>query len=161
MKSELIATVKQEFGATPETFECRVFLLREDLDLTGRIVEHKRGEEVLGAFVLESITKDFFKMRRTSGSDTPIVTDSFYVQLEDAQVATAQEAPRGPVVSGYMFSGKNWKLASVKKWKNGQVESPSKSKPVGEINLFGHQCEVHKTDSGFVAIPIAIPTTES
>lgn len=152
MRSELIATVKQGYGSTPDTFECRVFLLREDLDLTGRIVEHKRGEEVLGAFVLESITKDFFKMRRTSGSETPIVTDSFHVELEDSQINAAQETHHGSVVSGYTFAGKNWKLASVKKWKNEQVERPS-SKPVGEINLFGNQCEVYKTDPGFVAIP--------
>jgi hypothetical protein len=157
MQSALIATVKRGQQGDSDPIKCSIFLLRNDLDLIGRTLEHRRETTILGTFSVESIAVDVFSLRRLDGGEPIVSGDVFYAQLEEPKMEIVST-----LVKGFVFSGKNWKLASPKKWKDGSVESPS-SKPVGEVNLSGNLCDVFKLETGFVAIARATesaPVTE-
>ena len=158
MRFELVATVRQVASSLDDKVHCPVFLMRDDLDLVGRTLQHRRFidgvENTIGILTVEGVEKRSFALRRLDarlpdGSNDIVAGDALYVQLEDLPVVKKEVV----LVKGFLFNGKNWKLASSKKWEARRFEKP-RSRPVDEVRLAGRMCDVYQTDNGWAAIPV-------
>jgi hypothetical protein len=145
-EKKLVATVKSSLE-DGDVIKCKIFLL-DDIDLVGKIIEqhrHTDEEQIVGKFIVLESSKPELVVRRIDGSLSLDMCDSLYVQLEDEV-----SQPISTKVNAYSFNGKNWKLASIKKWKPCKIDRPN-SECIGIVNLHT-SCKVFKTDDGFVAI---------
>ena len=153
MPFEIFCSVKRSVEKEDSLTECSIFLLRDDIDLVDKVIEHRRvcsdGEAVLGTFKVVSFSKKLLVVQRITGSVVVNKCDLFYI---DRPVIFQVETSK--YVSGFIFEGKNWKLASSKKWQSKNFELPdSGSQSVGVVTLNNLQYDVHKIDNGFIAVP--------
>lgn len=148
---EILCTTKSAVN-NGETVECSIFLLQDWKLEPGTIVEQRRntGQEIetVARWELVAITpKSLILKRVILGAESIEMADYFYAMppIETKPVVTSLQST--PVL---VFGGKNWKLASPKKWvpANLVVEGyPS----VGELNIEGKDYVVLKLTDGFAA----------
>lgn len=133
---------------TDNGIECSVFMLQNKQVPEGTKLEQRREESKIAEWELISHTPKSILLKKEHLSDTIEFSDSFYIEQSDEEVIS-KEMTLTPV---YVFSGKNWKLASPKKWvkMNLNVEGCEK---VGDIKIEGKDCTVFKLTDCFAAKP--------
>lgn len=152
MPFDLLCAIKKVRVDGP-VFDCNMFLLQENLDIIDKVVEHRRvgadnKESLLGKFKILSISNKNIVLHRLEGEEFIKSHDVIYLERQ----ITQQLQSNIILISGYGFDGKNWKLASAKKWVKKQFERPC-SPPLGTVTFDTVAHDVHKIDSGFVAVP--------
>jgi hypothetical protein len=146
---ELFCTAKSavEVG---DTIECTAFILRDRKLEPGTKLEQRRdgdeGPMVIASWELVELTTKSLILKKGDGSmDSIQSADGFYVE------ALIEEKPiEVPTMSVLVFSGKNWKLASAKKWVPMDLAvdgCPS----VGEMSIGGKEYVILKLAEGFAA----------
>lgn len=86
--------------------------------------------------------------------DVMTVFDTFSEETEKSN--QVEKAKKNSPVKALAFQGKNWKLASDRKWVESLVFTSGES--VGKRTIFGSQYEVYKTGSGFAAVKVTDET---
>jgi hypothetical protein len=140
-----------------DSLECSVFILQKWKFESGTIFEQRREDNVVATLELVEQTAKALVFKKT---DTSIeFGDILYVEppVEIVPIVTS------PDIDVLVFSGKNWKLASPKKWvptrlMSSSIESAMKKEKLGETNLLGKNCDVCRITNSleetiFVAVP--------
>lgn len=148
---ELLCTAKTAVD-NGETVECSVFMLRDWQLQPGDKIEQRRDTgqalETVATWEFVSQTPNKLILKRVIlGAETIEMADGFYVvpPVEDKPVVAG--LPSTPVL---VFGGKNWKLASPKKWVPATLVIDGYPS-VGELNIGGKDYEVLKLNEGFAA----------
>lgn len=152
----LVKTTASEGSKTT----CSVFMLLDPMEIVGKVLTHVRVEERIGKWRVESYAKELV-LERVEGEAEVEPCDAFYVEL-------VQTAPppsiRTQFEQALVFSGKNWKLAAEKKWKD-KIVNVAGFEEVGETMLRGKPYRILKGPDGFAAVrssePPARTETES
>ena len=143
---DLVATVKSS-SVSGDNVECDAFVMCRE-SLTSRKIFQYRDNMQCGTWEVLAHTKSVLVLKRIDGDQELVEVDALYVEHQEPIVQPAAAAPQKVLT----FEGKNWKLASEKKWKEAYVTGAS-SDVVGEATLRGKLHEIRKSESGFIAIP--------
>ena len=147
-----------------ETVEISAFVLRSWVLPSGTKVEQHRESAIIATWELVSHTNKSVVLKKL---DIPIeFGDMFYAE------SPVIEAPmvEAPTMNVFVFSGKNWKLASAKKWTPAELLATTvhrgMSEILGDINIKGKDCDVCKVTNKldeimFIAVPKAVPPTDN
>lgn len=146
---QLFCTVKSSIEVG-ETVECSVFVLQNRRLEPGTRMEQRRNDVVIASWeLIAQQTANSLSLKKSFPADSIEFADSFYA--EGQIVEAPMETEPLPV---FIFGGKNWKLASVKKWVPGKLAVDG-YETVGEIKINGKDCDVFKLPDCFVARPKA------
>lgn len=157
-KLDLVATVKFSTDQEDHT-ECNVFLLSNE-NMVGKTLYQVRDEVQCGTWEVLDQGKGVLKLKRMSGEAEFVMVDALYTEhVEPVVVSEPVRAPQKVMT----FSGKNWKLASEKKWKEiyfhfldeaiATAYKSGASESVGEATIRGSLYTIHKFESTFLAVP--------
>lgn len=146
----LLCTVKKTSSEDGKT-ACSVFMLQDPMELVGKEITQIRVEERIGTWrVLESEKRGReLVLERLSGDVEIEPCDAFYVDLPEPVVIVP--GVRAQFEQAYVFSGKNWKLATEKKWQE-KVVNVGGFERVGETRLRGKPHRVLKGPEFFAAV---------
>jgi hypothetical protein len=155
---ELICTARGEVIESEGTLECAVFLLRmEPLDV-GTKLEQRRitGDEqiLIATWELVSQTGKTLVLKKQSEYNIELA-DSFFAEVPAAPIRVLTHTPtRAPESAAtypvLVFAGKNWKLASPKKWVPMNL-SLDGCDIIGQITIAGKNYSVFRLPDGFAA----------
>jgi hypothetical protein len=147
---ELLCTAKSAVDGD-STIECHVFMLRDWRIEPGATLEQRRGDEVIATWELVVQTgKSLILKKGTTPAESIELADEFYVQPPVIEQPVTMQA----TIPVLLFGGKNWKLASPKKWVKANI-SVEGCPQVGELNIDGQDYVVIKLAEGFAARPRA------
>lgn len=142
----LVCTVKsvtiEEDRAT-----CKVFVLCGPVDLVGKNLLVNRDNRYVGSWKVESQGAEWVLVRQ-EGPDLEHC-DYLYGELP----VTEPPPPSRTRIGFYLcFEGKNWKLASEKKWREKQVDIAD-CEHVGDTTIKGKPYQVMRGADFFAAVP--------
>lgn len=144
-KLDLVATVKSSIE-NDGLVSCAVFLTTYS-DVSNVRVYQYRDESHIGEWDSVGFENGVLQLKRVSGSDALEPVDALYVD----HVEPAKPEPHTTFVWAMTFSGKNWKLASEKKWNETSVQVDLTSAVLGEVAIRGKLHEVRRAGEVFVA----------
>ena len=166
---ELFCTAKGIVVEVGDAIELPVFMLRNWQLEPGTRLEQRRGEEIVAVWVLIKQQPRSLMLKKLEGGSveqadafyvspppdpTPIEPVPFMPLARRSAPRVAEEVSQDAASSGgdtvLIFGGKNWKLASPKKWIPGNLVLDGFS-AVGELVLGGKSYTVFKLTEGFAA----------
>lgn len=148
MTEDLLCSVKGVALTENGKIICSVFMLRDIKELTGRTLSQYRLENRVGAWKVESYNKDLV-LERIDGISEIEPCDTLHIELEASPVSVVETH----IEQALVFSGKNWKLASEKKWTEKTIDVTGFEK-VGETKIRGKAYHVLKGPDVFAAVKI-------
>lgn len=143
---ELFCTVKSA-AKIGDVIECSVFILWDIILSPGTKLEQRRGEDLIAVWELvEQKAKSL--ILKVEGTELNVeLADGLYANLPVRQEPVRQEPTAEAVL---VFGGKNWKLASPKKWVPMSLSLDGYD-VVGELNIGGKDYLILKLPEGFAA----------
>lgn len=144
-KLDLIATVKSS-TEDDGLVSCAVFLTTYG-DISNVRVYQYRDDSNIGEWSSLGCDNGVLQLKRVSGSDSIEPMDALYVD----HVEPTKPEPQTTFVWALTFSGKNWRLASEKKWNETSVQVDLTSPVLGDVSIRGKLHEVRKAGEVFVA----------
>ena len=134
---DLFCTIKNVI-VKDDCIECSIFLLQNWKLDPGTILEQRRDGAIITTQELVSYTNKLMTLKK---SDNEILFgDTFYAEAPFIEVKEVTQLSK--VLA---FSGKNWRLASTKKWKQSEI-SLEGCKRVGELSVNGKDYDVYKIE---------------
>lgn len=130
---------------------CSVFMLQGPMELRGKIVQHRRGDDLIGTFRVSDVQDKRLVLAREAGTEALEQCDALYVEV----IEPTPPSPAEPtVVKALLFSGKNWKLAGDKKWYPTTVHAAqlAELEEVGKAVVGGLESRILKSEDGFLAV---------
>jgi hypothetical protein len=165
---ELFCTAKGTVVEVGGCIECAVFMLRDWKLEPGTRIEQRREEGVVAIWELVDLSPKLLVLKLAE--KVPMVGPEGEINIEQADgfyaAAPALVVPKAPVspwspppvetnsgsetASVLVFTGKNWKLASPKKWVPMKI-SLAGCQIIGDIIINGKGYFVHRLPEGFAA----------
>ncbi len=147
----LICTVKSAV-VEGSTASCSVFMLSDPEGLVGKTVSHYREEVRIGSWRVVSYERTLV-LERVHGDEAPQMADYL-----TGEVLRTEPPPPSRRQFGHhlVFEGKNWKLASEKKWREKLVDIAG-FEHVGDTTVKGRPHRVLKGPEFFVAVRVESP----
>jgi hypothetical protein len=160
---DLFCTVKSATD-NGDRVECSVFMLQNlRLEPGTQVDQHREtnGESVIVASweLVEQTNTTLILKRGELGAEAIDIADGFYAQLP-VEVKPSKKDPMEykitkngppPPEAVLVFAGKNWKLASPKKWVPTTGLDLGSCQKVGELTIHGKLYHVFKLNEGFAA----------
>lgn len=146
MKEEIVFAVKTAVTEGP-TATCAVFLLTNE-SLDGKVVSQWRENARIGAWRVVKGGRETV-LERVEGDQEVQHQDAFYGQVEEK----AEPERRTQIGSVLVFEGKNWKMASEKKWREKVIDIAG-FEDVGETKIRGKDHRVLKGPDCFAAVRV-------
>jgi hypothetical protein len=156
---ELFCTAKGVVVEIGDCIECPVFMLRDWQLEPGTKLEQRREEEVVAIWELVEHQPRSLMLKKQSVAIER--ADAFYAVAPAMVTPKAPLSPRSPppvetntgseITSVLLFTGKNWKLASPKKWVPARI-SLAGCQIIGDIVINGKGYFVHRLPEGFAAL---------
>lgn len=142
----LVCTVKSAVTEGSKT-TCSVFMLADPTGLAGRVLSQYKDAVKVGEWRVESYGKELI-LERMSGEAEVELADYLF-----GEVTQSEPPPSRRQIGFYLtFEGKNWKLASEKKWREKQVDIAG-FEHVGDTRIKGKAYKVMKGPDIFAAVP--------
>lgn len=137
-KLDLIATVKTS-TESDGVVSCAIFLTTYG-DVSNAKVYQYRDDVIVGEWNSVGYENGTIHLKRISGSSLPEPMDALYVD----HIEPSKPEPQTTFVWALTFSGKNWKLASEKKWNETSARVDFTSPVLGEVTIRGKLHEVRR-----------------
>ncbi len=146
----LLGTIKEAVDSG-DAVECSAFILRVFQLNPGDNIQQIRESVVVATWQIVKKTARGFILKDPAGA---MKAESFQfgdeIHVEEPAIEEKEMEHPKEAVKVFVFSGKNWKLASPKKWVPMSMDLNGHT-PVGEINLSGKLHTVYKLPDCFAA----------
>lgn len=142
----LVCTVKSAV-IEGDRATCRVFILCEPVDLVGKHLMQNRDGQYVGSWRVESQGAEWV-LARQEGPDLEQCDYMF------GELPVTEPPPPSRTQFGHylVFEGKNWKLASEKKWRERMIDVAG-FQHVGDTTIKGKPYQIMRGQDVFAAIP--------
>lgn len=144
----LICTVKNS-EIIDDVTVCSVFILNKFPDSEGKKLYQYRDSNKVGVWLIRSFGLKTH-LTRVSGNVEIEQCDALYGDMEMSEKVVSVTPQQRVLV----FEGKNWKLASEKKWREKELDTTG-FEEVGDSSFKGKAHKILKGPSCFVAIPVS------
>ena len=144
-----------------DNVECSVFMLRRLNLKPGVQLDQRRdtgeGPSIVASWEFVSQTDKTLVLKKGDlGAYFIEQSDGFYANVPEDVIAehkTEEHQPMNQDIASQsvlIFAGKNWKLASPKKWVSASILL-DETAHVGELSINGKQYDIFKLNEGFAA----------